>query len=278
MLTRMSLKSILVFGALIFVAPTVMAGFATYSKVWPNDANSVDENAVEPTEQKIDLSHKEAMKIKKETGEDVSRVSDYRRIYLKFGLNASVTEVRHITNWSYPPLANAAANVDTVQNNDVNWEAGIGTKYFEHVRFELEYFKHRLLNYNPSPVVVGNSASLTSTVDNQALLIEMYWDFDNIVYFKPYVGALTGVVWNKTRSTLVGGGVGNGNAENENHYGLAWGFSIGARMPFWSNWYGYFGYRYTAQSKVYWEDNTSVLQMQGRYVFSGFSLGVNYII
>lgn len=271
-------RDLLVFSSCMFVTPVAWAGFSTYSSTWPNDAASVNENAIGTVNTKDTAPDSDTI-----INEDFlglpDRVPEYKRLYVKFGVNSSITQIRHIRNKSKPPLANLPVANTTSQNDDISWEFGVGTK-MQFLRFEAEYLHHKKLAFNAAPIVVGNNASINSELLNRALLLNMYFDFDNdhIVYFKPYFGVLTGVVWNKTRSIVQGGGLGNGNARTISNYGLAWGVTVGARMPFWSNWMAYFAYRYTGQSKAHWKDSSSVVHLEGQYVFRGVCLGVQYII
>jgi len=265
----MSLRHIILVLALIVSVP-VYADFSTYSKNWPNDAATVNENVSKPPPVQEQASVVKPVPV-------CTRISENKRVYVKFGINANTTEIRNIRNQSYSPLANKPIVSDYANLNDYNWEVGVGTK-IDPVRFELEYIHHRLVNYNPVPLVVGNFASLSSEVTNQSLLINIFYDFSQLQYVKPYVGALTGFVWNKARSILQGGGVGNGIAKNNSKFGTAWGFSIGMRVPFKDRWYGYLGYRYMGLSKVIWKDSTSTMKLQGQYVYKGFDLGVQVIL
>lgn len=265
--------------SVILAAPNAFAGFATYATDWPNDAAVVDENKKVETSS---VSSSAGCAIEPVATDPapcniIDRVPEYKRLYVKFGVNLSSTEVRNIRSTSVGSLSGLPTRVTDVKSNGLNWEIGVGTK-FNVLRFEAEYIYHKTLNYNASPVLTGNASSLVSTVKNNAVLFNLYWDFDNFVYFKPYIGALTGIVWNETRSTLTGGGVGTGAAKNNSQYALAWGATVGTRMPFWEKWYAYLGYRYTAQGNVVWKDSTTVMNLDGNYVFSGFCLGVNYVL
>jgi opacity protein-like surface antigen len=258
--TKKLVKAALLLSSSLLAAPAALAAFDTYSKDWPNNPSVVDENVKKPVTVKI-APKPETEVVPPDPG--TQRVSENKRVYIKAAVNASTTEVRHIRNISLPPLANKPIISDSAVLNEVNWEVGMGTK-IDPVRFEVEYIKHKKINYNPVPLVNGNFAALTSEIQNQALLINMFLDFDPSTYFKPYVGVLTGFIWNKTRSILQGGGVGTGIAKSDSNFGIGWGFSIGARMPFWERWYGFLQYRYTGQSKVHWKDSTSRMKLQGQ--------------
>lgn len=268
MITRMLVKGLLVLIVYVF-SPLVLADFNPYSKNWPSDIASDEPPPPDPIN-----NLPTAMQ---DPPDAEARVSEKKRLYVKFGVNASKTEIRHIRNKSQPPLSGLTIGIDGIQKNDISWEFGLGTK-FDMARYELEYLHHRKLNYNPEPIVLGNAATLRSEVINRTLILNIYWDFDNFLYIKPYFGVLGGVVWNKTRSAMSGGGIGSGSAKTTSNYGVAWGVSVGARIPFWSNWASYVGYRYTGQSKIFWKDGRGVLKLEGQYVFSGFCLGLNYII
>lgn len=273
----MLFKVTLLLSSLCF-APVVIAAFSTYSADWPDDAAVVDEKitTLAPPPTTVDSVVAQALGQEAEAEVIAQRETENDRLYVKFGLNRSLIEIRHIRNKSYLPLANYPTNSYSIKKNEVSWECGLGTRV-NNTRFEAEYLHHRKLNYNPAPVFIGRAEILTSEVVNRALLVNAYWDFNNVVYFKPYVGVLTGVVWNKTRSSMRGG-VGTGTARTNANYGLAWGLTLGARMPFWSKWSAYFAYRYTAQSKMLWKDSTQILKLEGQYLFTGFCLGLNYIL
>jgi opacity protein-like surface antigen len=274
MLTRMLVKGLLALSVWVFISPIALAEITTFAKNWPSDIGSDDQK---PATVLIKNSGCASPEDAEEAAYAEPRANEQKRLYVKFGGNYAKTDVRHIRNESQPPLSGLNVAIDGFQTSNLSWEIGLGTKS-GFTRYELEYVHQRTLQYNPNPVLIGNTASLNSEVLNNTLLLNIMWDFDNVMYLKPYAGVIGGVVWNKTRTTLTGGGVGNGSAKTNSNYGVAWGVSFGARVPFWTNWYSYLQYRYMGQSKMYWKDGGGTLRMNGQLVFSGFSLGVQYVI
>lgn len=274
----MMLKRITMFSMALLVAPVALAGFSTHSSQWPNNKTVVDEEITDTdlimVNKTIDDNRKKATP---PAPKQTPRYPEQMKLYVGFGLSPATVEIRHIRNQSYGVLQNLVVAQDSLKKCGTDWEIVAGTKYHQ-LRFELDYIYHKTLNYNANPVLSGNAASLTSQVWNRSVLLNVYVDFDKLGYFRPYFGVLTGLVWNQTWSVLTGGGVGNGAGKYQSHIGWAWGASAGARVPFLTRWFAYFGYRYTGQSKVYWKDNTSLMQLNGQYVYSGFVLGVQFLV
>lgn len=266
------------FSATVMFAPYVFAGFATNSETWPNNKSVVDEKITDKdlisVNKTISESKKKAEPVKQQ---GVKRYPEQMKLYLGFGLSPSIVEIRHIRNNSYGVLANRNVVQDYLKKAGTDWEITAGTKYYS-LRFEFDYIYHKTLNYNANPVLVGNNAALTSQVYNRTLLFNFLIDFDRLGYFRPYFGVITGLVWNQTWSVLSGGGVGNNAGQYQSHIGWAWGATVGARIPLGTRWFTYLAYRYTGQSKVYWKDNTSVMQLNGQYVYSGPMFGVQFLV
>jgi len=272
MRTRMLSSLTLVFFQGILFSSAATAGFSTYSKDWPNDTEIVGErsNTVEEVEQPAEL-----------IDDTIAPETANKRLYLKFGGNLNSVKIKAIKNYSYNVLTNAVLNTNSIRKNYVSWEIGAGSK-INALRYEVEYIHTKNLSYSPQPLFVGRSERLSSNVTNRSVLLNIFFDFENFSnlnfsYFRPYIGVLGGATWNKTRSIMTGG-VGDNVAKNGNKIGFTWGVTFGARVPFWSRWTGYFGYRFTRQPKVLWKDDTSVLLLKGKYVLTGFNLGVSFLI
>lgn len=252
-----------------------MAGFATYSQNWPDDACIVNEK-VTNQETKPCVPDQNFLVVTPE--EQVKRVDEYKRLYGKLGLTFLTAQIRKIQNTSSPVLS-AGIPVNTgASDNYVSWEFGLGTK-LQYVRVELEYLYQKKLPYNPNPLFLGSSQALTSELNSQSVWFDVMYDMNklNVPYFTPYFGGLVGVVWNKTRSTLTGG-IGTGVAQNHSRYSIGWGVTVGARFPFWTRWFGYVAYKYLDQGKVVWVDSTGLMSLKGHYVAQGLELGVQYLL
>lgn len=262
------------------IAPNAMAGFFTYADNWPNDADIVNEKvetqeastAATPTKEPCAKD----VKFWSDMGPD--RVSECNRLYAKFGATFFNAEVRKISNTSITPLAGAYVLNNSAQDNYVSWEFGLGTR-LKILRWELEYMYEKNITYNASPVFLNLPENLTSTVKNQSVWLNALWDADclKLPYFTPYLGASAGFVWNKTTTQLTGG-VGTGVSHNDNRMGVGWGVTIGARIAFWTRWFGYIGYKYIDQYTPRWKDSTGIFGLKGHYVINGVDLGVMYLL
>ncbi len=274
MLTRTQVSKSITLLLAMLATSTAYAGFDTYSTDWPNNSVLLEENVTPPAsimivEQPSPECYNSAKNV---------RIPEIQRMYVKFGANQGPTQIAHIRNRSIGIFQNLTVATYSIKKVGIDWELGVGTKVNKMIRFEVEYLYNKTINYNPAPVFSGNATILTSQIKNQSLLVDMYVDFDKVDYFRPYIGVLTGFVWNKTRSSLTGGTLNSSAAENQNHYSWTWGATIGARMPFWTRFFGYFAYRYIGPSKIYWKDSSSTMKLQGQYIFSGFTFGVEALI
>jgi opacity protein-like surface antigen len=271
-----------IIASLVFASQTSLAGFSTYSENWPDDASVVDEKVT-----KVNLTTPQTPKDENEPPCAISaintdsmddRVPEQNHLYVKFGAVFVSSELRKISNTSSPALSSASVAYTSAKDNYLTWEAGFGTRY-KWIRLELEYLYEKTMQYNPSPVFTGLPESLSSTYTNQSVWLDIIYDFNklNFPYFTPYVGALGGFAWNKTRSTLYGG-VGNGLAETHNRYGLAWGVTAGIRVPFWTRWFGYVGYKYLDQGMARYLSSTGTMGLKANSVVQGVNIGVQYIL
>jgi opacity protein-like surface antigen len=280
MSTRTLLKFILLSCGVALISSPAIAGFYSYSTNWPNDAAAVDEKISTVDDAKPKKTTPTSA-VCTSTGMDPNvepRVSEKNRLYAKFGATFFSAEVRKMENISLSALSSAYLIENTIKDNYVSWEFGLGTK-INALRWELEYMYDKNLSYNESPLFASMPESLTSTLESQGLWLNILWDVDKlkVPYFTPYLGVMGGVIWNKTRSTLTGG-VGTGAAQNHSNYSIGWGLTAGARVAFWTRWFGYIGYKYLSQGSPRWKDSTGIMQLKGTYVINGFDVGVQYLL
>ncbi len=263
----------LAFSCAALFAPIVSAGFSTYSTQWPNDPCIVNEHVA--TKNKEEKPAEDNFLVVTPQ-EQAKRVDEYKRLYGKFGGTLLTAEVRKIENISQATLPGRVIN-DIARENYLSWEIGLGTR-LQYVRVELEYLYEKDIHYNPSPLF-DTGESLTSKLMSQSIWFDLMYDMEklNLPYFTPYIGGLVGLAWNKTRSTLTGT-VGNGVAQNHSRYALGWGVTIGARLPFWTRWFGYIAYKYLDHGKVVWQDATGNMQLKGKYVVQGAEFGIQYLL
>lgn len=275
MSNRMLLKLILASCCAGLASSPAFAGFSTYSKDWPDGPESVNEKVKAP--EKPVITHT-ATKICPEE-KVVPRISECNRLYAKLGATFFNAEVRKMANVSTAPLSGAFLLNNTASENYVSWEFGLGTK-ISALRWEVEYMYNKDIAYNASPLLAGFTDSLTSNLESQGVWVNILWDVEKlqVPYFTPYLGVMGGVIWNKTRSTLTGGTVGTGVAQNHSNYSIGWGVTIGARVPFWTRWFGYIGYKYLDQGTPRWKDSTGIMQLKGKYIVNGVDLGVQYLL
>lgn len=261
----------------VLAAPLAVAEFSTYTNDWPNSPSTVNEHITPPPpkERTAPLTSKEKACLRAAT---MKRVPEVCNLYVAFGGWQGTNQLRHISNQSSGSLANLTVATDSLTKKGLDWEISAGSAVNEKVRFELGYIHHKKVNYNPNPVLVGNAAYLTSSVMNQSLLVSMYVDFRPVDYFLPYVGVMTGFVWNQTRSTASGGTLGVGTANTSDQYGYAWGATAGARMPFMDRYFVYFGYRYMSLAKMIWKNDSGLMNLKGSYVSTGFNFGVQCLV
>lgn len=262
----------------LLMSSQAMAGFNTYSKDWPDDASVVNERVKAPPKDSTMLSQAALPMCPDETENLEPRVSECNRLYAKLGATFFTADVRKMQNISLAPLSGAFLLNNSVKDSYVSWEFGLGTK-IRALRWEVEYMYDKNLSYNASPLLAGFPEALTSTIESQGLWLNILWDVDKlkIPYITPYIGVMGGLIWNKTRSTLTGG-VGTGVAQNHSNYRLGWGVTAGARVAFWTRWFGYLGYKYLDQSTPRWKDSTGIMQLKGKYIVDGIDVGVQYLL
>lgn len=266
-------RAILLSCACLF-SPIIFAGFSTYSTNWPDGAATVDE--------KISNAKDKPVAITDDTTKEVysvdERISEQNRLYAKFGATFLTTKVRDIKNVSTSGLSDATLLSNSVNKDYMSWEFGLGTK-ISAVRLEAEYLYEKNIKYNAAPLFANMAESLNSKLMSQSIWLNLIWDLDklNLPYFTPYIGASGGFIWNKTSSTMYGG-TGNGVEQTHSRYTLGWGATIGARIPFWTRWFGYIGYKYLDHGLAYWKSNSGGMQLKGHYIVQGFDIGVQYLL
>lgn len=280
MLTRKSAtKNIKTIAGLLALsaAPNIYADFDVYTNDWPNNQTVVDEKRIPPpkhTKPPVLNAQQKACKWEATT----PRMPDVGKLYLGFGGYYGPTEIRHVTSDSIGAFGGQAVYQNSLKKIGIDWEVAAGTAINKKVRFEVGYVYHKTLNYNPNPVLVGSATSMVSQIYSQGALVSMYIDFRPVDYFMPYIGVLTGVVWNKTRTTATGGPSGAGTANTQDQFSYPWGLMAGARMPILSRYFVYLGYRYVANGNISWQDSTTLLRLKGKYVYSGFNFGVQILV
>lgn len=274
MLTRKLVTNILVPVAMLPISSIAMAEFSTYSNDWPDNQAVVNEKS--PV----------AKKVVKETPLDKycklaptkPRAPEIGCLYVKFGGYQGSTQIRHVRNQSSGQYANLLPAVYSVNQVGWDWDMGAGTAINDKIRFEIEYVHHKKINYNPAPMLIGNTAVMSSTVASQIVLLDMFVDFNRLNYFRPYFGLSGGLAWNQTRASVSGGTFGNGAYKDTDHYSFVWALTAGARVPFWHRFFAYVGYRYLNAGKAIWHDNTQIIKLQGQLVFQGFDFGVQMLV
>lgn len=280
MMRIMKFINLILASCALLISSVCSAGFATYSKDWPDDAASVDEKV-----SSIDTSAEPCPPPAESCPIDIigangtgKRVCEDYRLYAKFGVTFLSAQIRQIQNTSLPALSSAYLINQSAKENYISWEFGLGTS-IDPVRMELEYLYEKNVPYNATPLFAGRSENLTSTLMVQSLWFDLMYDLKklNLPYFTPYIGGLLGISWNKTESTMYGG-IGTNAEKNHSRISIGWGATIGARMPFWERWFGYFGYKYLDHGMVRWQDSTGVMGLKGHYVLQGFELGVQYLL
>lgn len=260
----------------LFIAPITYAGFSTYTNDWPDDATTVDEKITTDNPLKQAAPDTNFLVVTDE--EQSKRVPETDHLYAKLGMTFLTAQLRNISNTSQPALSSANVVSTSVNSDYVSWEFALGTRV-KYVRLELEYVYQKTLYYSPTPLFSGLPESLYSKIWNQSAWLDIIYDFEklNIPYLTPYLGGLVGVCWNKTRSAM-SGGLGNGTAHNHSRIALGWGVTVGARVPFWTRWFLYAGYKYLDQGQARWQDSTGVMGLKGHSVVQGVDLGVSYIL
>lgn len=264
----------------LLASPVLFAGFSTYSTNWPDNADSVDERISKPeaSEKPTDV-----VAYTDDTDKDAyvanERVSEFKRLYAKIGLTLLTAEARQVQNTSNSSLASASVVNNTAKQDYASWEFGLGTR-LQYVRLELEYLYQKQLPYNATPLFATSSTSINSELTTQALWFDVFYDMEklNLPYFTPYLGGMVGVIWNETRTTIYGSPLEPNAAKNHSRICLGWGVTFGIRMPFWTRWYGFVGYKYLAQGMARWQSYNGNVDLKAYPVTQGFDLGVTYLL
>ncbi len=270
------------------MALPAFAGFSTYAQDWPDDARSVNEKISAPEvpstvttiKSKTDLTASNCGCESANNGyiDKGDRIPQQNCLYAKFGATFFTGDVRKMQNISLPALSSAYLINTSAKENYMSWEFGLGSR-IKALRWELEYMYNKNISYNPDPLFANLSEALTSTLESQGLWVNVLWDIEklNLPYFTPYIGVMGGFIWNKTRSTMIGG-IGNGVAQNHSNYSAGIGATIGVRAAFWTRWFGYIGYKYLDQGTPRWQDGTGIMQLKGHYIVDGVDIGVQYLL
>lgn len=151
------------------------------------------------------------------------------------------------------------------------------------LRTDVEWLLNEKVDYNANPVLNGVAAPqrLNGSVSNHTLLANLYWDFNELFMFRPYVVAGLGMGVNKTEGSLILNATGaSQGAETYTSYGLAWNFGAGLQYNFWRTFTVYGSVRYTYLGDYKWKPikSSSDFHLEGKNTLVGLVVGLAYYI
>lgn len=208
------------------------------------------------------------------------------RFYVKGRVNKGTVSVKKLRNKSEAPFSTLKIEKvkDSVDQKGLELAFGYSWKDW---RMELETYFDKNINYQGSPMfaaatlaahptLVPNNVTATVKVRNRTVMLNLFYDFKDFILITPYVGWSAGMSLNTSHTTL--GNFLNFNQEmSKRTLGLAYGISGGIRYRFLTKFIFDAGYRFSALGRPKFK-NFNAFQIQGNSYFSGFAIGVTYLI
>lgn len=207
---------------------------------------------------------------------------DTERFYLKGGLNKTTVKLDGITNLStYTNVSSGVPNPKKFTQDVTGGQIGAGY-IFEEYRLDVDYLFKTDITYNQLAVFYPqNYPNLESKVSGNHLILNGYYDFKEVYYFKPFVGLSFGLGMNKTSSTFTNTGIATSNGVNvtKSSLSMAYGLQLGSRFRIGkTKFQASASYRYLNLGKAKWLDASGTIYLKGNRTINGFFLDLIYLL
>jgi opacity protein-like surface antigen len=130
---------------------------------------------------------------------------DWGRYYGRVDVNFSTLSFDQIKNRAAGIDRLGAPNVTRVTRNQVGVSVAIGYAWSRNFRGDAEYFANRTLNYNANPALIGvgvPARQVNAQIKSNTLLLNLFYDFDGIYRFRPYLTAGVGATMASVQSSV----------------------------------------------------------------------------
>ena len=275
-------------GLLTIFTGVAQAAFNVQSQKWPTgDDNPYGNARLERFERAITGT----AEVPEEDRIQLARQMPFKekdKLYLRIRLNNATHELKGLSNETdamggINQVASATLREDSIQDTRRGVELAIGTRG-ESWRWDIELVLNRNLDLEINPPFQGgavnitdsagpvnqNAGALNSSIENNALLGNFYYEFLNIHIFQPYVVGSFGLSVNRT-STTNNNGL---NGQSVRKLGIAYGAGVGTRFPLYRNFSFDVGYRLVNLGSATLKTAGSVIELKGRRMMSGVSCGL----
>lgn len=284
-------------GLLTIATSSAYAAFNVQSNNWPTgDEHGYGHSRLEQFERALAGGGEVPEEDVKELAKQMPFI-EKNKLYLRIRLNNATHQLKGLSNQTdsmggFNAVASATLANDSIQDTRRGVELAVGTRG-ESWRWDVELVLNRnlQLELNPpfltvppgSPVLLTddsglmvdqNAGALVSTVENNALLGNFYYEFLNIHIFQPYVVGSVGLSINRS-STTNNNGL---NGQTVRKLAIAYGGGIGTRFPLYRNFSIDIGYRLVNLGKTSLKTAGSVIHLEGRRMMSGVSCGLIVIL
>lgn len=173
-----------------------------------------------------------------------------------------------------------AVNIKRTSRNQVGLELAVGYAWSLNFRGDIEYLANRDLNYNANPALSGNVPfrTLSAVVKNNTLLFNIYYDFNGIYRFQPYVTAGVGPSLNSVTAT-VNPAPGTTLTASQNLRTIRCAYQLGAgiRVGLFSRWFLDVSYRYIRLGNGIGITPVAGYKLLSSLSMNAASVGINYI-
>ncbi len=198
----------------------------------------------------------------------------YGRVSLDFG-QRSLNQIRN-KSLSSSVYASGAVVANRFTENQTGLELAIGYGWERDFRVELEYLTNKTFNISATPILNTLPATtLTASIKNNTLLLNVYFDFLGFDRFRPYVVGGVGGAANAVSTMLIPPPV-DGGSLNRKLTSWAWNVGVGFRVSVLSRWFVDVKYRYTHLGVVKLTPNNN-FRLNTNYEISAIGVGLIYI-
>lgn len=176
----------------------------------------------------------------------------------------------HTGNTDYTVKGDNSSGVIDSSNKSKDLEAvKLGYAFNENVRTEMAFTRYGDVNKNYELTDPNDKTDIKRSVQSRSLMVNAYYDFNNIGSLQPYVMAGTGLVINKTNLKI---GEGYANNSTKNYFGYQIGTGIGYKIT--DQLYADAGIKYAYLGKSL--NDTAEIRQSSRISSVDATIGIRY--
>lgn len=203
------------------------------------------------------------------------------RYYGRAMVNFSTLTYDQIKNQTSGIDRAGAVNIKRVSRNQVGITLAVGYAWSRNFRGDIEYFAVKNLNYNANPSLIGVGVpvrQLTSQIKNNTLLANVFYDFEGVYRFRPYLTAGLGASVNSVQASITPPPNSSGTvSRNARMMGFAWALGGGLRIGMFTRWFLDVNYRYIRLANGLAVSPVAGYKLTGSYNMNAVGVGINYL-